>query len=54
MTTPQQHANDQLVLWQLRARMGIKPESRKLIEQDNEPSFYDLQLRLISEQMDAR
>jgi hypothetical protein len=52
--TPQQHANDQLAIWQLQAAIGIKPENRKLIEQDNEPSFYDLQLRLISEQMDAR
>jgi hypothetical protein len=48
-----QQEQNQLEVWQLQRRLGIKPENRKLL-QDNEPSFYDLQLRLIEQQMDAR
>lgn len=52
--TNQQNADAQLALWQLQRRMNIAPEQRKLIEQDNDPSFYDWQFRLVEEQMDAR
>jgi hypothetical protein len=48
-----QQEQNQLYVWQLQRSIGIKPENRKLL-QDNEPSFYDLQQRLIAEQMGLR
>lgn len=51
MTSPQQHADALLAIWQLQRLAGVRPEDRKL-EQDNELGFYEWQLRLLEEQMD--
>jgi hypothetical protein len=48
--SPQEIADQILVIWQEQRRQGIRPEQRR-IPQDNDPNFYERQLKMISEHM---